>query len=575
MSCIRPTLAMIMAGIALASAFATGCRRSEGSTPPIEWLSYRHDQTRTGQQPINNALSNPTTVLASLHVVWGSPGSVTWTSPTMPGPYRASPIVVDANKTLYIGDLNGVLWAIDATTGAFRWRYPATGPGLNGTCTNYGKYGISSAASYAVVNNEAAIIFGAPDPDPGTDGGRGSGRLWAVDANTGRLIWKSDVVAHVTGCTPNNRTELHQRITNSAPMVSLLFNGPARVFVGVSDTQDDPVQKGQLAAINLTNGHTASGFPFLVVGSPTDPHCGGVCGGAIWDAPASVDGASIIFTTGNVCLNNVAGAPPCETEPSPDYSLSMVSVNMSSGALNWSFRAVPFALDSDLDWAAGPTAMGTSCGSLLGSVQKDGHTYAISKTDGSCKWQFPPTAGSSCRFPSTATIAGGEYHAPGASWGNSLIIETGGYALTSDGPVAGYGLLHALNACSPESSRVRWIAAPEPSVVGQSSPPLGAPVVSGGMVYVTTSNGHLVALADPTIATPAGYTCSNVNFGPPSTNWQQNCVNAGYSVVPVPRSRDVALPDGGNAAVLRMEPAIALNMLYVATEGGHIYALSP
>src|SRR6516225_1503854 len=116
MSCIRPTLAMIMAGIALASAFATGCRRSEGSTPPIEWLSYRHDQTRTGQQPINNALSNPTTVLASLHVVWGSPGSVTWTSPTMPGPYRASPIVVDANKTLYIGDLNGVLWAIDATT---------------------------------------------------------------------------------------------------------------------------------------------------------------------------------------------------------------------------------------------------------------------------------------------------------------------------------------------------------------------------------------------------------------------------------------------------------------------------
>jgi outer membrane protein assembly factor BamB len=580
---IRGALIVLIAAILFSGGTITV---GQGQPPPVQWLTYRNESGRTGAQPTNSALANAVQVLAGLHVVWGSPNLATWTETTQPAPFYASPIVF--NNTVYIGDRTGVFWAIDATTGAFKWRYPPTGAGLRGSCKPYGFYGVWSSASYANIGGtEDVVIFGAGDPDLATDGGLGSGRLWALDANTGNLVWKSDVIAHVTGCTqwfiqnpmPPN-VGLHERIAWSSPLV---YSG--KVYVGIHDNDDDPVQKGRLVAVNLADGHLASGFvPFIVDGAADDPNCGKACGGGIWNSPAAL-GSGVIFTTGNVCSNNMAGTAPCEPEPSPDYSLSMVSVNSLTGTLNWSFRAVPFALDNNVDWSAGPTGMlHTSCGQLMASVQKDGWTYAINAANGSCSWQFPPTAGPSCQFAPTAILDGSAsdyYMQPGAAWGNNLFIETGGLTLTSDGPVAGYGRLHALDACQTDSNRVTWIAEPQPSLVGKTPYPLGPPVVTGPssgpgyVVYVTTSNGYVVALADPRVVKAAGYTCTSPDFGPPSSTWQQDCVNAGYSVVPVPASVDVALPDGGNAVELRMEPAIANNYLYVATGNGHVYALAP
>lgn len=548
--------------------------------PPAQWLAYRNNPGRFGQQFINSALSNPTNVLASLHVGWKSPNPATWTGPTMPGSFRASPIVF--NNTVFIGDINGVFWALNAADGSFKWRYPPTGPGLNGSCTSgyppgqtWGSYGIQSSATYASIGTEDAVIFGAPDPDPGTDGGNGSARLWALDAGTGALIWKSDVVANVPSCTTN----IHERIAYSSPLVAF-----GRVFVGVHDAGDDPVQKGRLVAVDLNTGHLSSGFPFVVDGAPGDLTCGGVCGGGIWDSPAT-DGRGIIFTTGNVCDFNTAGSPPCQTEPSPDFSLSMVSVDPTSGHLNWSFRAIPFALDSDPDWSAGPTSMLTSCGQLMASVQKNGWTYAINTANGSCKWQFPPTAGPSCVFPSNTTTdvyGDDDYKQPGASYGDYLFIQTGGEALTDPGGVGnGYGRIHALDACQPDSNRVRWIFNIPPTDISPSLPySVGAPTVTGGIVYVTTTAGHVIALADPSVAPPVGFTCSSTDFGPPSPTWSSDCLAAGYSIVPVPASRDVplsgtAVGSGGNAVGLRMEAAIALGKLFVATDQGYVYALWP
>jgi outer membrane protein assembly factor BamB len=387
--------------------------------------------------------------------------------------------------------------------------------------------------------------------------------LWALDTATGNLIWKSDVVARVNGCPG----PLHERITYSSPLV---FSG--RVFVGVHDAADNPVQKGKIIAVDLNSGNLAPGFSFVAAGAPGDPTCGGVCGAGVWDSPAT-DGKSVIFTTGNVCDWNKYKTAECEPEPSPDYSLSMVGIDPTTGARTWSFRAVPFKLDSDPDWSAGPTSMLTSCGQLIGSVQKDGWAYAVNPADGSCKWQFPPTAGAGCVFSPSDTHTHGDddYKQPGASWGDYLFIQSGGEALPTDGVGAGYGRLHALDACQGDNNRVRWIADIAP---GQSYS-IGAPVVTGGMVYVTTSTGHVVALADPSVAAPSGFRCTSIDFGPPSPTWASDCITAGYSIVPVPASKDVALGDNGDAVGLRMEAAIALDQLYVATSQGHIYALSP
>jgi outer membrane protein assembly factor BamB len=384
--------ALLLSGACTNEVGCNGC-----NPPPPQWLAYRNNPGRYAQQFLSSALSNPTQVLASLHVGWKSPDS-NWTGPTMPASFRGSPIVF--NDTVFIGDIKGVFWALKAADGSFKWRFPATGAGLNGSCTaggngTWGAYGIQSSASYAGIGKKDAVIFGAPDPDPGTDGGNGSARLWALDADNGTLIWKSDVVARIPSCVGS----IHERITYSSPLVAF-----DRVYVGVHDAGDDPVQKGRLVAVELSTGHLiTAGFPFVVDGAPGDMTCGGVCGGGIWDSP-SFDGHGIVFTTGNVCDWNVNGVGPCETEPAPDFSLSMVSLEPTTGALNWSFRAIPFARDSDPDWSAGPTSMLTTCGQLSVSVQKNGWTYALNAADGSCKWQFPPTAGPGCAFPATTTV---------------------------------------------------------------------------------------------------------------------------------------------------------------------------
>jgi outer membrane protein assembly factor BamB len=557
-----------------------GCNGS--NPPPAQWLAYRNNPGRYGWQILDSKVANAGNVIASLHVNWKSPGTG-WTGPSMPGAFRASPIVF--NNTVFIGDIDGYFWALNASDGSYKWRYPTgSGAPLTGSCGSggngsWGHYGIQSSASYISVNGTDALMFGAPDPDQTVDSGNGSARLWVLNASTGALMWKSDVVANLPNCTTGAPGQIHERITYSSPLV---FGNMA--YVGVHDAADNPVQKGRLVAVDLTTHHlVTAGFPFYVVGTPLDMTCGGVCGGGVWNSPA-YDGKGIVFTTGNVCGANKYDSATgkfqtCETEPSPDHSLSMVNIDPDSGALNWEFRAVPFQLDNDPDWAAGPTSMLTSCGQFTASVQKDGWTYAIDSGTGSCKWQFPPTA-ASCKFdPKTVMERGDDdYKQPGAAWGDYLFIQTGGWAMTdpSTGYANGYGRVHALDACqSSDNLRVRWIY-DIPSGDKGSGYPMGAPTVTNGVVFVTTSAGHVIALADPsTGVAPAGFRCSNTDFGPPSATWASDCVSAGYIIVAVPASIDVKLDDGGNAVGMRMEPAIALDNLFVATDKGHVYALQP
>src|SRR5207244_890871 len=88
-----------------------------------------------------------------------------------------------------------------------------------------------------------------------------------------------------------------------------------------------------------------------------------------------------------------------------------------------------------------------------------------------------------------------------------------------------------------------------------------------------TDEGHVVAIADPTIVPPAGYRCANPDV--PSAS----CIASGYPLVPQPAViADVTVPDGG--AIVWSEPALvtdgsSIGRVYVATEGGHVYLISP
>jgi outer membrane protein assembly factor BamB len=535
---------------ALLAVACTGCESCTGCEH--DWPAYRFG----GLREANQRDSTPVSDVAKV------PGlAVRWTFPTAGpegGSFYASPIVVDGR--VFIGSTSGRFYALDAKSGGVLWTYPPTNqPPLLGTCAGgggtqtFGRYGVMSSAVYT----DGLVVFGAPDPSAET--GLGSARLFAVHAKSGALAWASDVVAHVSGCTPSATGELHERIAYSAPLV---FKD--KIYVGIHDAGDDPIQNGRVAAVDADSGHLVSGFSYTSTSTR---------GGGVWNAPAS-DRTGVFFTTGNTRCD---GAGCQNTEPSPNRGLSMVRVDPATGAVAWQFQPVPYDLDDDPDWSAGVTVMSTRCGTMVASVEKDGWAYALDSATGACRWQFPPTAPTSppaaaCKFaPGGAHDHGDtDYKRPGAAWGDVLVINTGGEALPQSGVGAGYGRLHALNACATsEAERVRWIAdVPNASGSGYS---IGAPTVSRGIFYVTTDLGHVIALADPaTGVAPAGYRCSNVDFT------LATCAGMGFSVVPAPAVlADVALPDGSSAAGMRNEVAIAGGRVFAATLGGHVYMLSP
>lgn len=525
--------------------------------PPIasDWYAYRHNGLRTGAQPYASDLSNPAKV-GTLSVKWTFPA----TGPGV-GRFTASPIVVD--NTVFVGSRNGHFFALDAATGALKWQYPKPGdPPLYPPVPNpYSQwnYGIESSASYwhRGPGQDSAVIFGAQDPSLGP---HGSARLFALNAKTGAVIWKSDPIAVIDGTTSGSTTELHERIGFSSPLV--LGN---KVYIGIANNGDNPTQKGRVVAVDLATGQQDPAFHFRSVGTTASPP--GTRGGGVWNSPAS-DGTGVYFTTGNSRADAAGIQVP---EPKPNHALSMIRVNKNTGSLIWAFQPVPYDLDDDPDWAAGVTIMHTSCGGLIASVQKDGWAYAVEAGNGTpgmpnVKWQFPATG-----FPFDASTVHGDTHykRPGAAWNDVLIINAGGESLVHDGVVPGYTRLHALNACAgSEKQRVRWIA-DIPNASGGYA--IGAPTVTGGIVFIGTSQGHLVVLADPSIVPATGWRCSNIDYTTAAT-----CAAAGYVLVPVPKVlANVAMPDGGNIAGMRDEPALANGRVFVATGNGHVYMLAP
>jgi outer membrane protein assembly factor BamB len=96
--------------------------------------------------------------------------AVRWTfTPSAGGSFYASPIKV--KDRVFIGSTAGYFYALNDSTGALLWQYPAPGHPLIGTCAGdgppqtYGQYGVMSSAT----DFDDWVIFGTPDPDPATD----------------------------------------------------------------------------------------------------------------------------------------------------------------------------------------------------------------------------------------------------------------------------------------------------------------------------------------------------------------------------------------------------------------------
>ena len=506
-----------------------------------DWPAFRYNSLRTAVQVNASALSNPAKVPA-LAVKWRFPKVG---DPDIGG-FRASPVVWKGR--VFIGNGNGRLYALDANTGVPLWQFPLPAdPPLTSQFTcNPSSFGIASSAVIATIAGVDAVIFAAPDQSVGT--GLGEGRLFALNTATGAVIWKSPVIARVTGLTSGSTTQFHENLGYSAPIV--VGN---KVYVGIGNHCDNPIQKGRVAAVDLATGALVGGFSYCSTGTCADS----TRGGGVW-SPVAGWGNALYVTTGNTR----SGAA---TEPMPNRGLSLLRLDAATGAVAWQFQPVPWALDADPDWSAPPTVMFASCGSVIVSTQKDGWTHALDDM-GTRRWTFPPatipfTSGDGTVHNDTRYMRGG------AAWGDVYIAMNGGLNVTTN-VSAGYKRLHAFNVCAAPIDRVRWlIDVPNASGATYS---LGPPTVTRGIVYVGTDQGHVVAMADPSLVPPAGYRCIN----PDVTT--ANCVSMGYTLVPEPAVL-ANVPVTGS--MVYTEPAIANGKLYVSTGGfgspGYVYMLSP
>jgi outer membrane protein assembly factor BamB len=519
-----------------------------------EWPMFRHNALRNANQPNNSALADPNRVKL-LREIWrfDAPPS---TEPNQRNWFRASAVV--HNGRVFIGNANGFLYARDAGSGAPLWQFPAPGaaPLTSTFVCNPSSNGLAASAAIATSDRRDLVIFGAPDRSIGAK--LGSGRLFAVDAATGALVWASPELARLTGTGTN---DLHEQFGYSAPVVS----GNV-VYVGIADHCDNPIQNGRVVAVRLSDGTPLGGFGFTATGTR---------GGGVWSSVAAgLQGGGLYITTGNT--NRHDGS----SEPHPNHGLSLARLDPATGALVWKLQPVPFDMDWDPDWSSGAALLSASCGEMALSTMKDGWSYGVHAGSGSppqpnVAWQFPWTG---WPFTSGDGTRHGDsrYLVPGAAWKDVSITMAGGELLTQEFTFTGsnpwslppqiwpgFGKLHALNVCAAAGNRIRWIV-DVPSVAQNSDYQLGPPTVTRGIVFVGTAAGHLVAVADPLVWPAVGSRCVRTDVS------KADCVANGFALVPIPRVLlDLALGSGE----IRTEPVLAGSRVFVGTLSGRLIAL--
>jgi outer membrane protein assembly factor BamB len=524
-----------------------GCSERDNKACSSEWPAFRHSGLRDGQQPFDSPLADPEKVKTIKVKRQFSP------SPLQS--FRASAIV--HNGRVYIGNANGRLYALDPTTLLPHWQYPEPGEppllsdyAIKITRHNPSSEGLAASAAIGTVMGKDAVIFGAPDKS--IPPGHGSGRLFALDAATGAVRWKSPEIARLSGLTEDSTAELQENIGYSSPLVL-----EDRTFVGIANHADSPIQNGRVVAVDTNRGDIVPTFSFRSTSTR---------GGGIWSSLAGgLDKDAIYATTGNARAWHGGATQP---QPRVDHSLSLLRLNAKTGGLEWKLKPVPFNLDHDPDWASGPTLLTARCGNTVASTQKDGWSYAVSSGRGpggvpQLRWQFPPTG-----IPfKTGTHGDTRYLIPGAAWNDTFITTTGGHIIEAGQIRPGLGRLHALDVCNP-SNPVRWIADNIPGRRESEPSQLGPPTVTRGIVFVGTNKGHLVVLADPSVWPADGSVCDH----PEVSN--ADCVSNGFTLVPRPKIlADIDLDPHDHDDAIFTEPILASGRVFVATRAGKLYML--
>lgn len=390
---------------------------------------------------------------------------------------RAQPTWVDGR--LFVASENGEVHALDPASGCTIWSFTA-------------ESGVRTA-----------LMLGPYTRADGTEGiaayfGDMSANAYAVDANSGELVWIREVDVHPSAAI-TGPTTVYDGVVY-VPTQGLNEEGS-----GVRNNYPCCTFRGRLAALDASTGAVIwNSFtidePVLKGENDAGVEAWGPAGGGIW-SPATVDPErGLVY----VATGNGYADPP---QPTTD---AVIAIDIDTGAHRWVNQVTPgdqwvggcgpaspdnpvcpAELGPDHDFSSAPALATTPDGrDLLVLPQKSGIAYAIDPDDGELVWEYRLGDGTGL----------------GGQWGPA-IDSVNAYIGVSDMTAANPGGIHAIALATGE--RV-WYAPPEdPLCAGspQCRPSQGAATtvipgavfsgsLDGGMRAYSTETGEVLWLYD-------------------------------------------------------------------------------
>jgi outer membrane protein assembly factor BamB len=411
--------------------------------PGQDWPTYLYDNTRSASSPegILNAGNAPT-----LGLKW---------SLTTGNSVVASAAVV--NGVAYVGSWDGFEYALNASSGAIIWK-TSLGITTNPNCSYPVTAGVTSGAT--VVGGVVYV-------------GGGDSFWYALDANTGAILWKV-----FTG--DNSVAGAHYNW--SSP---LIYNGFA--YIGIASNCDNPLVQGQLLQVNLTT-HAVTNTAVFV------PN-GGQVGGGVWTSPA-VDAATntVFLDTGTV------------NQYTQTLAQAVVALDATTLAIKSSW-ALPFQDQTfDSDWGVTPTLVTDTAGDqLLSLANKNGVLYTFNRNNLAAGpiWQQRIAVGGECPTCGDGTISSGAFvnnFTIGAYTGPVLFYAAGNNMYNSPGNSVGYqGGVWAFN---PGTGAVLWFHPTNGMILGGLAYDNGLLVEGQGNTVEVLNAANGQALYDYTTTGP-------------------------------------------------------------------------
>jgi len=399
-----------------------------------------------------------------------SPASVGRLAPrwtlTTAGAISTTPTVDDG--AVYVPDYGGKLWAVAAGSGRVLWSQDISG--------YTGVPGDLSRTSPAVYRDEL-ILGDGWILSPSTTGAK----VFAVDRHTGGLLWSTQV-----------DTDPASMITGSP----VIYDGVA--YIGISSKGEGTTAdsfRGAVIALDAATGKLLW-KTYMVPsnnGGGDSNKPGYYSGVAVWESSPVVDprrGLLYLDTGNNYSVPAGVCTTPqqtgCTSPAADDYLDSILALKLSDGSVAWADRTLngdlwtlPQPAGPDFDFGAGPNLFTTASPvtgrpeQLLGAGQKSGVYWAVDPATGKVAWQTQVGPAGN------GGLGGIEYGT--ATDGRRIYAAEGDtakipYTLGGSGPYAGQTVTGgSWAALDPATGKILW----------QTPDPQGAFDIS----FVSTANG--------------------------------------------------------------------------------------